>query len=372
MVEENKKVFFDISIGGKDAGRIVFELFSKVPKTAENFRALCTGEVDSKLHYKGSKFHRVIKDFMIQGGDITNGDGTGGSSIYGGEFDDEDLSIKHDQSCLLSMANRGKNTNRSQFFITSCPLPHLDGIHVVFGRIIDGEKVFRQIESLPVDGDDCPYHPVVIVDCGEIIKKVEPIAAPEPEKKKVESESEDDSEDHQIDEAQDEETNPYVIGVAPPEDCDPKFSFLDRDKGKSGRVYTGPRKFKDEQGRKIKGRGAVKDLEEDPQKEGLSEVVQGLLLKEKCLDLQEDHALLDDHQQSAIGLQKEQDRQDAKDPVHQSEIVVIRMRNGKSIHRSVHFLVLAHLADLKKKSPQDALPEEHNSTKIKWLAQISL
>ncbi|KAJ3261739.1 hypothetical protein HK103_004690 [Boothiomyces macroporosus] len=197
---------------------------------------------------------------MIQGGDITNGDGTGGSSIYGGEFDDENLTIKHDQSCLLSMANRGPNTNRSQFFVTSCPLPHLDGIHVVFGRIVEGEKVFREIESLPVDDNDCPYHPVVIVDCGEIVKKVEPVIVPEPVKKKVESDSESDneSEDEDMPDDQTEETNPYVIGVAPPEDCDPKFSFLDRDKGKGGRVYTGPRKFKDEQGRKIKGRGAVK------------------------------------------------------------------------------------------------------------------
>ncbi|KAJ3277014.1 hypothetical protein HDV01_000066 [Terramyces sp. JEL0728] len=197
---------------------------------------------------------------MIQGGDITNGDGTGGNSIYGGEFEDENLTIKHDQSCLLSMANRGPNTNRSQFFITSSPCPHLDGIHVVFGRIIEGENVFRQIESLPVDDSDCPYHPVVIVDSGEVIAPVKHQKVSEKAAKKVESdsESEQESEDEKDeDENGEEETNPYVIGVAPPEDCDPKFSFLDRDRGKGGRVYAGPRKFKDEQGRKIKGRGSV-------------------------------------------------------------------------------------------------------------------
>lgn len=144
-----------------------------VPKTAANFKALCTGEkgnasTGQPLHYKGSTFHRVIKDFMIQGGDFTRGDGTGGESIYGEKFADENFKVKHTKGGLLSMANAGPGTNGSQFFITSDATPHLDGKHVVFGHVIDGfEDIFKTIESIECNAStNKPNEDVVITDCG--------------------------------------------------------------------------------------------------------------------------------------------------------------------------------------------------------------
>lgn len=175
----NPIVYFDVSFADsptpirKNGNRIVFELFAdKVPKTADNFRSLCTGEKGSTssgvpLAYKGSVFHRVIPKFMIQGGDFTAGDGTGGESIYGVKFEDEDLTGKHDRPFLLSMANAGPNTNGSQFFVTTVPTPHLDGKHVVFGKVLAGKEVVRRIETAPTSSNDRPASEIKIEDAGE-------------------------------------------------------------------------------------------------------------------------------------------------------------------------------------------------------------
>ncbi|RZB40734.1 peptidyl-prolyl cis-trans isomerase H, partial [Asbolus verrucosus] len=169
----NPVVFFDISVGTTEIGRMIFELFADaVPKTSENFRQFCTGEFRKDgvpLGYKGASFHRVIKDFMIQGGDFVNGDGTGVMSIYGGgTFPDENFNLKHDAPGLLSMANSGKDTNGCQFFITCAKCNFLDGKHVVFGRVIDGLLVMRKIENVPTGPNNKPKIPVTIIQCGQI------------------------------------------------------------------------------------------------------------------------------------------------------------------------------------------------------------
>jgi len=169
----NPKVFFDMTLGGAPCGRIVMELYADTtPRTAENFRALCTGEKGvgksgKPLHFKGSSFHRVIPGFMCQGGDFTAGNGTGGESIYGSKFPDENFEKKHTGAGILSMANAGPNTNGSQFFVCTAKTDWLDGKHVVFGRVVEGMDVVKAIEKVGSSSGRCSKV-VTVADCGQL------------------------------------------------------------------------------------------------------------------------------------------------------------------------------------------------------------
>jgi cyclophilin family peptidyl-prolyl cis-trans isomerase len=167
--DTNTHAYFDINIGDEYAGRVTMQLFDdEVPKTCRNFRYLCSYGIFNKNNpsYENTLFHRVIKDFMLQGGDITRGDGTGGYSIYGEQFEDENFNLTHNQPGMLSMANAGPNTNNSQFFITIKKTPWLDNKHVVFGIIISGFDIVKKIESIETDNKDKPIKDVKIIKCG--------------------------------------------------------------------------------------------------------------------------------------------------------------------------------------------------------------
>jgi|TARA_B110000285_G_C15084616_1_gene595424 cyclophilin family peptidyl-prolyl cis-trans isomerase len=171
---ENAQTFFDLEIGtpgaeGNPKGRVVMEMFSKqVPKTADNFLKICNGDNDSNLSYKGNFFHRIIDNFMAQGGDITAQNGTGGKSIYGHKFPDEQVWYPHTHKGVMSMANSGPDTNGSQFFINYAATPHLNGKHTVFGRVIDNYDFMHTIMLNPTGAQDKPLQQVTIVDCGEL------------------------------------------------------------------------------------------------------------------------------------------------------------------------------------------------------------
>lgn len=159
------KTYFDIAADGKPLGRIVFSLYNDVPKTTENFRALCTGE--KGFGYKNSIFHRVIPEFMLQGGDFTNFNGTGGKSIYGDSFPDENFNHTFTKPGLLAMANAGPNTNGSQFFITTIVTSWLNGKHVVFGEVVEGADVVKKVEALG-SPSGATRSRITITDCGEL------------------------------------------------------------------------------------------------------------------------------------------------------------------------------------------------------------
>merc|ERR1712121_388034 len=162
----NPTVFFDVAADNEPLGRVCMELFAdKVPKTCENFRALCTGE--KGFGFKGSSFHRVIPNFMCQGGDFTNHNGTGGKSIYGNKFADENFTLKHTEPGCLSMANAGPNTNGSQFFLTTVVTNWLDGKHVVFGKVVGGMDVVKKVEGFGSNSGKTTKK-ILIAECGQL------------------------------------------------------------------------------------------------------------------------------------------------------------------------------------------------------------
>jgi len=196
----NIYVFLEVEISNVNIGRMIFKLYNGIcPKTAENFRCLCNGDrgtgliTKMPLHFQGAKFHRIIPGFMAQGGDFELGDGRGGESIYGGKFSDEagGLALRHAKRGLLSMANSGRDTNGSQFFIIFRPAHHLNGKHCVFGEMVEGEATLDAIEGVKTQSDDRPIAPIVIARCGQLERRV--IGVKRVKRKKVAASSEESS-----------------------------------------------------------------------------------------------------------------------------------------------------------------------------------
>lgn len=181
MSSSNVHVYLEVEISSVNIGRMIFKLYNDIcPKTAENFRCLCNGErgtgliTKMPLHFQGAKFHRIIPGFMAQGGDFELGDGRGGESIYGGKFNDEagGLALRHAKRGLLSMANSGRDTNGSQFFILFKPAHHLNGKHCVFGEMVEGHATLDAIEGVKTQSDDRPIAPIVVARCGQLERRV--------------------------------------------------------------------------------------------------------------------------------------------------------------------------------------------------------
>ena len=249
------RCFFDMSINKHEVGRIVFELFVDIcPKTCENFRSLCTGEkgktTDGRhpLHYLQCRFHRVVKGFMIQGGDFTLGNGKGGESIYGPTFEDENFLLRHDQEFLLSMANKGVNTNGSQFFITLAKCPHLDGKHTVFGKVVSGQEIVKLIENQPVESHK-PVGEIVIENCGELVlmkrkkeKKEKKKKEKKAKKKKKKKEDEGDAKADTIIEGD----NENVVVVASSTEASPQKKSSDASKEEENGSEVGEHTAEDE------------------------------------------------------------------------------------------------------------------------------
>lgn len=173
VMSKNRYAFLDIKVGIMMTRRVVLELYKETPLTSYNFLCLCKGKHQGyskkkNLHYKGNKFHKVILGLLAQAGDITKGDGTGGHSVYGQYFQDETFHFKHDRPGVLAMANCGKNTNSSQFYITTEPAPWLDDLHVVFGKVVEGMLAIIHLTELFGYQDGEVWEDIVIVDCGEL------------------------------------------------------------------------------------------------------------------------------------------------------------------------------------------------------------